>query len=164
MIARTWRGSVRADDADGYLAYLRSTGLAAYRSTAGHLGTLGLRRAVDGTVEYLLVTLWSSSDAIRGFAGEDVDRAVFYPEDDRYLVKREKRVGHFEAVFLDGPGLALLSGARASAEPDRAAAGSAEPDRHAAAGASGERGWWWRGWVRYAASLAGSRGVGADLR
>ncbi len=33
---------------------------------------------------------------IHGFAGEDISRAVFYPEDDRYLVQREDTVTHFE--------------------------------------------------------------------
>ncbi|MGY2066145.1 hypothetical protein [Blastococcus sp. SYSU DS0619] len=33
-----------------------------------------------------------------GFAGEDIERTVFYPEDDRYLVGREETVTHFEVA------------------------------------------------------------------
>jgi hypothetical protein len=42
------------------------------------------------------LTFWESVEAIRGFAGDDVERAVFYPEDDRFLVAREDRVTHWQ--------------------------------------------------------------------
>ncbi|MGH7701050.1 MAG: hypothetical protein ACREMJ_11115 [Gemmatimonadales bacterium] len=32
------------------------------------------------------------------FAGPDVERAVFYPEDDRFLVARATTVRHFEGI------------------------------------------------------------------
>jgi hypothetical protein len=35
-------------------------------------------------------------DAIRGFAGDDVERAVYYPEDDRFLVEHEDTVTHWQ--------------------------------------------------------------------
>ena len=35
-------------------------------------------------------------DAVRGFAGDDVEKAVFYPEDERFLVDRELTVSHYE--------------------------------------------------------------------
>ncbi len=34
-------------------------------------------------------------DAIHGFAGEDVERAVFYPEDDRFLIDRDLAAHHW---------------------------------------------------------------------
>lgn len=39
---------------------------------------------------------WESRTAIEGFAGSDIDIAVFYPEDDEYLVDRETTVRHYE--------------------------------------------------------------------
>ena len=98
MIARTWWGATRAADADAYLAYLEATGLAAYRATPGNRGAYALRRVVDGRAEFLLVTLWVSEEAIRAFAGEDVERAVFYPEDDRFLIERHAHVTHYDVV------------------------------------------------------------------
>jgi heme-degrading monooxygenase HmoA len=98
MIARVWRGATRADDAEAYLAYLGRTGHAGYRRVAGHRRTITLRRIVGDRAEFVLITLWDSLDAIRGFAGTDLERAVFYPDDDRYLVEREARVGHFDVV------------------------------------------------------------------
>jgi heme-degrading monooxygenase HmoA len=99
MIARSWTGTTRAEDADAYLDYLHTTGLAEYRATPGNRGVLALRRVADGRAEFLLVTLWDSDEAIRRFAGDDVERAVFYPEDERYLIERGERVEHYEVVY-----------------------------------------------------------------
>ena len=101
MIARVWRGATRAEDADAYVRYLDRTGHAEYRRVPGHRRTITLRRVEGDRAEFVLVTLWDSLDAIRGFAGTDVERAVFYPEDDRYLVEREDRVAHFDVVYED---------------------------------------------------------------
>lgn len=98
MMARTWRGATRAEDADAYVEYLEKTGFSEYRATPGNRGVLGLRRMAGDKAEFLLVTLWESEEAIRRFAGEDIERAVFYPEDDRFLVERDEHVNHFEVV------------------------------------------------------------------
>src|SRR4051794_15844609 len=98
MIARIWSGATRERDADAYLDYLHRTGLADYARTTGHRRTIAMRRIVDGRAEFLLVTLWDSLDAIRAFAGDDCERAVFYPEDDRFLVARDDRVTHYDVV------------------------------------------------------------------
>jgi heme-degrading monooxygenase HmoA len=99
VIARTWAGTTRAADADAYLEYLHATGLAAYRATPGNRGALALRRIEGDRAEFLLLTLWDSEDAIRRFAGDDIGRAVFYPEDDRFLVARDEQVTHYEVVY-----------------------------------------------------------------
>ena len=101
MIARTWAGATRAADADTYLEYLHRTGLAEYRNTPGNHGVLALRRVSGDRAELLLLTLWESEDAIRRFAGDDIGRAVFYPEDERFLVARDERVHHYEVVFRE---------------------------------------------------------------
>ena len=99
MIARTWRGATRADDAEAYLEYLHQTGLSQYRKTPGNRGVLGLRRVANDRAEFLLVSLWESEEAIRAFAGDDIEQAVFYPEDERFLVDRDNHVSHYEVVF-----------------------------------------------------------------
>jgi len=102
MIARTWRGWTRKEDGEEYLAYQLETGLAAYRQTEGNRGVIALRRYKDGRAEFFFVTLWESREAITRFAGSDVERAVFYPEDAKYLVARDEHVDHFEVVHTDG--------------------------------------------------------------
>jgi heme-degrading monooxygenase HmoA len=99
MIARTWRGATRAEDADAYLDYLHQTGFTEYRKVEGNRGVLALRRVADDRAEFLLVSLWDSEQSIRQFAGENIDRAVFYPEDERFLVDRDHHVNHYEVVF-----------------------------------------------------------------
>jgi len=97
QIARTWRGWVRTEDRDVYVDYVEETGMAHYRQTAGNLGAhLLTRDLADGRTEIMTVSFWTSLDAVRGFAGEDVSAAVFYPEDDRWLVDREDTVSHYE--------------------------------------------------------------------
>lgn len=103
MIARTWKGVVRTEDADAYAAYVHETGIAEYEATPGNRGAWLLRRDEDGRTEIVTFSLWESLDAVRAFAGDDVEAAVFYPEDDRYLVDRDERVTHYE-VAGPGPG------------------------------------------------------------
>jgi heme-degrading monooxygenase HmoA len=99
MIARTWQGATRAEDADAYLEYLHQTGLPEYQRTEGNRGVLALRRITHDRAEFLLVTLWESEEAIRRFAGDQPENAVFYPEDERFLIERGERVSHYEVVY-----------------------------------------------------------------
>ena len=98
MIARIWRGTVSESDKDTYYEYLRKTGLKEYAETPGNRGVHTLRRFGDGKCEFLLLTLWDSWDAIKAFAGPDYEKAVYYPEDDEFLLDRGPRVEHFEVL------------------------------------------------------------------
>lgn len=55
-----------------------------------------LHRVSGDTTEVLTFSLWEDMDAVRAFAGEDPSRAVYYPEDDRFLVTRASTVDHFD--------------------------------------------------------------------
>ena len=95
MIARVWRGATRAEDMDEYAAYVES-GLEAARALHGNRGTLVLRRIDGDRAEFVTILLFGSLDDVGAFAGDDIERAVFYAEDDRYLVERDLRVLHYE--------------------------------------------------------------------
>jgi heme-degrading monooxygenase HmoA len=101
MIARIWTGAVRSEVGDAYAAYIGETGLAGYLATPGNRGAWLLRRDVADRTEFVTFTLWDSIDAIRGFAGDDVETAVYYPEDDRYLVERDLKVKHYEVTTTE---------------------------------------------------------------
>jgi heme-degrading monooxygenase HmoA len=101
MIARIWRGFTRESDKDTYFTYLQQTGLKEYAAIPGNRGVWTLRRVADGKCEFTLISLWDSMDAIKAFAGPDPEKAVFYPEDDKFLVERGPRVQHYEV--LSGP-------------------------------------------------------------
>ena len=98
MIARTWRGATKASDGDAYVEYLKHTGIREYKETPGNKGVIALRREHEGKTEFVLVSLWDGWDAICAFAGTDPEKAVFYPEDDRFLVERDKHVDHYEVI------------------------------------------------------------------
>jgi heme-degrading monooxygenase HmoA len=97
VIARTWTGAVPRAAADAYADYIRETGFAEYGRTAGNRGAWMLRRDDGDRTEFITLSLWDSVDAIKAFAGEDIEAAVLYPEDERYLVG-ESRVTHYEVV------------------------------------------------------------------
>ena len=101
MIARTWHGAVRAADADAYHRYLLDTGLMDYQRTSGNRGVYVLRRVEGSIAHFLLLTLWDSWESIRAFAGDDPERARYYPEDERFLLELEPTVTHYEV--LDAP-------------------------------------------------------------
>ncbi len=98
MIARIWRGNTRAEKADEYLGYVEETGLKEYRQTPGNLGAVVLRRVERDAAEFLVVSFWEDFEAIRRFAGPQPEKAVYYPEDDIYLLGKEPRVAHYEVA------------------------------------------------------------------
>jgi heme-degrading monooxygenase HmoA len=98
MIARTWTGTVRTTDADRYADYIRETGFAEYGRTPGNRGAWLLRRDHDGTTEFITLSLWETVDAIRAFAGDDIEAAVLYPEDERYLIDGGTQIRHYEVA------------------------------------------------------------------
>ena len=101
MIMRFWKGSTQQSDSDSYYEYLQETGVKGYRETTGNRGVYVLRRNAGELSEFLLLSLWDSVESIKGFAGSDYEKAVFYPEDEKYLVKFERHVEHFEVLSSD---------------------------------------------------------------
>jgi heme-degrading monooxygenase HmoA len=95
MIVRTWRGWTRSEDAGDYADYILGTGIVGYKAIPGNQGAYLVSRTDGDRTEFLAISFWDSRDSIAAFAGEDIDQAVFYPEDDRYLVDRETTVKHF---------------------------------------------------------------------
>lgn len=95
MIMRIWRGWTRIEDTDEYAEYITRTGIAEYQATPGNRGAYLVSRPDGDRSEFLTVSLWDDYESIAAFAGEDIGQAVFYPEDDRFLVDRETTVSHF---------------------------------------------------------------------
>ena len=87
---------MRSADGDAYADYMRETGFAGYAKTPGNRGAWMLRREVGDRTEFVMITHWDSIEAVKVFAGEDYETAVFYPEDDRFLVERDLTAAHYE--------------------------------------------------------------------
>ena len=98
MIARIWQGRTRPGMGKPYLSYLDQTGLKEYKTTEGFKDVLVLTREIEDVTEYVLITLWDGMEAVRHFAGPEPERAVYYPEDDRYFLAEELTpyVRHYE--------------------------------------------------------------------
>ncbi len=98
MIARTWHGAVPTEKADAYHDLLLRTGVADYRATQGNRGVFVLRRFENGLAHFLVLTLWDTVESVRAFAGPDVERARYYPDDERFLVELEPSVTHYDVL------------------------------------------------------------------
>jgi heme-degrading monooxygenase HmoA len=101
MIARIWRGVTSAEKAEQYLEYLMETGVKDYRAVPGNRGVQVLRRTYEDKTEFLLLSLWESYEAIRAFAGDDLERAVYYAKDEEFLLELEPKVTHYEYESYD---------------------------------------------------------------
>jgi heme-degrading monooxygenase HmoA len=96
MIARIWHGAVRAEEAAAYAAYVQRTGIEGYQRTPGNHGAWLLWNVDGNRAKFITMSLWESRAAIEGFAGEDIEKAVFYPEDEQFLIERDLVVRHYE--------------------------------------------------------------------
>ena len=104
MILREWRAEIRRELADEYVAYVQKTGIAAYRAQPGNMWAgVAVRDIDEHRSEIVTISVWTSLDAIKAFAGPDPERARYFPEDDRYLLTRPLTVNHYR--YLSGDDL-----------------------------------------------------------
>jgi heme-degrading monooxygenase HmoA len=98
VIGRLWRGSALRENADAYAAHLERETLPTLPAIEGHLGAYVLRRELGDEVEFVVLSIWDSLDAVRAFAGDDYETAVV-PSEARTLLSRfDERVAHYEIV------------------------------------------------------------------
>jgi heme-degrading monooxygenase HmoA len=102
MISRQWRGVARTAQAQDYVEHLRTDTFPQLRKLPGFVDASILRRDVERGVEFLVVTHWQSLDAIRRFAGNDVESAVVPDEVQQMMIEYDRRVRHYEIVHTQG--------------------------------------------------------------
>ena len=96
MIARHWKGWTKAADADAYDRLLRETVLPQLTRLSGYRGGYVLRRELGDEVEFLVLNLFESLEAVKSFAGEEYEVPVFEPEAKWLLSRIEPRAVHYE--------------------------------------------------------------------
>jgi heme-degrading monooxygenase HmoA len=97
VIARRWTALAESSEqVDAYIEHFARSVRPRLDSTDGFLGATVERVVADGSVEIVVVTRWESMDAIRAFAGEDIDLAVVEPEARAILTRFDSRVRHIE--------------------------------------------------------------------
>jgi heme-degrading monooxygenase HmoA len=98
MIVRIWHGRTPRGVADEYAAFLARRAIPDYRAVPGNLEAGVYRRDEGDVTHFLTVSRWASEDAIRAFAGLELLKARYYPEDTGYLLEFEPEVQHFTLV------------------------------------------------------------------
>jgi hypothetical protein len=101
MIARVWSAQTTHAQAPAYVEHLRTKVLPAVRAVEGYGGTVLLERASPTAVEIIVITYWRSVDAIRSFAGDDLEGSVVADEAAALLTQFDKRVRHCEVAMKE---------------------------------------------------------------
>ena len=101
MMARVWSAQATYAKAPAYVEHLRRQVLPALRKVDGYAGCMLLERAGPDGVEITVSTFWESLDAIRGFAGPDLEEAVVAEEAAALLTQFDRRVRHYEVAVRD---------------------------------------------------------------
>ena len=97
-ILRMWKGQATPEKAEIYVQHARKHVFPELRRIEGHRGAYLLRRAMNGAVEFVVLTLWDSMDAVRKFAGAKPQRAVVAPDAQALLSRFDDFVSHYEVV------------------------------------------------------------------
>lgn len=99
MIVRVWRGRMALSNPSFYPRYFIDHVLPQLKRLDGFVGATLLKQQRAHDIEYTVETRWASMDAIRAFAGANLDRAVVEPEAQAALVDYDQRVQHYEVVY-----------------------------------------------------------------
>ena len=98
MIVRMWHGRVPTAKAPAYRQFTNQRAIPDYQSVPGNISAYVLERQEGEVTHFITMTFWKDLDSIRGFAGEDLEKAKYYPEDKDFLLEFEPRVVHYEVV------------------------------------------------------------------
>ena len=102
MIVRAWRGYASAAAPDAYPKHMLERVRPNLERLSGFQGLTLLRCDLGAEIEYLVLTLWESMDAVRAFAGEDPERAVVEPEARAALTRFDEQVTHYDVLAGSG--------------------------------------------------------------
>jgi heme-degrading monooxygenase HmoA len=98
MISRHWKGTVKPGYAERYLEHLRTHTLPQLTAIAGFVSVAILKRDVGNGTEFQIVTVWTSIESIRAFAGDDAELAVVPPAAQALMATFDRRAVHYEVV------------------------------------------------------------------
>ena len=98
MIIRMWRGFASRKAQDAYPRHLLETVRPKLEGIPGFRGFYLLRRDQSDEVEYQVVTMWESMEAVRAFAGDHPECAVVEPEAAAVLTRFDDKVRHYDVL------------------------------------------------------------------
>lgn len=97
MITRIWHGRTQIADAETYLRFLLTDGTQEYLQTPGNLSVRVWKKMAVDCCHFWTVTEWTDLQSIKAFAGEEYQKAKYYPQDDGILLEFEENVEHYES-------------------------------------------------------------------
>ncbi len=101
-VARVWHGRTPAAKADEYARYMYEHDFPKMRALPGHLGLQMLRRDEGGETDFVVISYWTSRDAIRAWAGADLEQARYDEVEKAFLIELEPRVRHYDVRVAEG--------------------------------------------------------------
>jgi heme-degrading monooxygenase HmoA len=99
MIVRLWHGRTSLSEGDKYAKFMKERAAPDYASVKGLEKIYFLRRTEKDAEHFLLVTIWDSMESVKKFAGDHPELAKYYPEDDSFLLEKEKTSALYELFF-----------------------------------------------------------------
>ncbi|MEZ5428473.1 MAG: hypothetical protein R2747_19540 [Pyrinomonadaceae bacterium] len=99
MIERHWKGIAKVEESDNYIKHLLTETFPKISEMDGFIDAKILKKRVDKGVEFLVVTVWSSIESIRQFAGEQMDLAVVPTVVQKMMIEFDDKVSHFEIAW-----------------------------------------------------------------
>jgi len=103
QIARIWRGRTELARSEEYTTYLFDTGVRKIAATPDNRGVQLMRLIGNGVAEFEVLSYWDSRDAIRAFAGDDIEQVRHLPRDPEYMIGAKPSVRHFEVMVDHRP-------------------------------------------------------------
>jgi len=98
MIVRMWHGRVPTSKAQAYREFTNQRAIPDYQSVPGNISVYILERQEGEVTHFITLTFWDSLEAIKGFAGDNIELAKYYPEDKDFLLEFEPTVVHYKVV------------------------------------------------------------------
>jgi heme-degrading monooxygenase HmoA len=98
VIARVFHGVTTKHKKAGFIRQLERTGLKDFANMRGNKGAYVFARDLGGNTDFMIVSFWDSIDAVKQFAGVDVEKTRFYLNDEDFMLEFEPKIKHYEVV------------------------------------------------------------------
>jgi len=99
MIARIWEGKTSISKSEAYKQFLLKVAVHDYKSVKSLMGIKFLHHVENEEAHFTLITFWPSIKSIKKFAGEDYEKAKYYPDDKDFLLDFPEKVKHYEVFY-----------------------------------------------------------------
>ncbi len=98
MIAWIWRSTTTLSNAEGYQEYLYRYVVPAFQTAEGYYDMYVMKECQDELVHFLLLTFWTSNEALTKFFGFSGDGINPSPEEKKFLVAYESTGRSYKVI------------------------------------------------------------------